>query len=88
MQFILGFILGVNSVILGWAFLMLYRNGKVYRYRRFLLEVIQERAYKDLYYGHDPDWRIREFDKVNYEQMLYQPWRKLDSFYPDKSFLK
>lgn len=36
----------------------------------------------------DYKWRNEIYDSVSYDKMMIQFWRRLDSFYPDKSFLK
>jgi len=33
-------------------------------------------------------WRWQELDKISYATMLFNFWKPLDSFYPDKSFIE
>lgn len=70
-----------------FAVLMLHRNERVYQYQKSLLEQIERLSDADIKSGRDWHWRLEAFKRVTYGQMLYQFWKRLDSFYPDKSFL-
>jgi hypothetical protein len=64
------------------------RNDQVYRYRTTLIVKVSEAAEKDALAGAEWMWRFNEFDRVGYQRMMWQFWRSLDSFYPDKSFAR
>lgn len=79
-------IFGVLSLL--WI-IMLYRNDRVFAYRIKLVEQISSANQADIARRRAYDgWRYTKFNEVSYEAMLYQFWKPLDSFYPDKSFLK
>ncbi len=65
-----------------------YRNYLVYKYRTQLIDQLCGAGNEDIKFGRDPSWREKEFNKVSYCGMVYEFWKPLDSFYPDKSFLK
>lgn len=62
------------------------RNSEVHLYRMELLKKI-ELIVLDEEVGSSWEWRIAEFKKVNYDEMVYKFWKPLDSFYPDKKFI-
>ena len=62
------------------------RNSEVHLYRMELLKKI-ELIVLDEEIGSSWEWRIAEFKKVNYDEMVYKFWKPLDSFYPDKGFI-
>ena len=62
---------------------VLCRNEKVFRYRKALLDSIEQRNRAEIDKGIYDRWRRRYdlFDQVEYETMLYRFWRPIDSFY-------
>jgi hypothetical protein len=77
-------------ILLGSIFclFMIWRNTRVYEYRTRLVHGAHD-AYREEIRDdgrYDP-WRYHAFERVTYNRMLFQFWRKMDSFYPDKSFL-
>lgn len=81
-------ILLVFSILLfALSFTMLVRNMFVYRYRGRLLEEVSDAAKHDIRAGKDYVWRYEAYSSVGYDTMMWRFWRKLDSFYPDKSFI-
>lgn len=60
------------------------RVDKVANYRLFLLEIIEEKA-KD---HRDLCRRLDVFRQVEFHDMVIKFWKRLDDFYPDKSFLQ
>ncbi len=76
-----------SALILFLVYFM-YRNYLVYKYRGGLIDQMFEAGYKDIECGKDYSWRIKEYNKVSYYKMVFEFRKPLDSFYPDKSFLK
>jgi hypothetical protein len=69
--------------------MIIWRNERVYLYRRRLIDRIYKLSQADIASGKDHDyWRWDVYETVSYDAMLYQFWRPLDSFYRDKTFLK
>lgn len=70
----------------------LVRNERVYTYRQNLLNQIYVASMRDIWdYGDSPrdwNWRHEVYNSVSYNEMVFKFWRRLDSFYPDKSFIK
>lgn len=64
------------------------RMKRVAMYRLSLLDKIDQCASADLLDGRDYKWRYDMFNSVSFEEMCNKPWKSLDSFYPDKSFLE
>ena len=62
---------------------MLYRNGRVFRYRASILKIIAERNSTEIEAGIYDQWERRNerFNKVRYEAMVWCFWRPIDSFY-------
>jgi hypothetical protein len=66
-------------IVLAFAMIVLVRNQSVLHYRLRLINVV---------FSHrDYEWRRDVFNSVSYERMVFQFWKPLDRFYPDKSFL-
>lgn len=70
----------VYLIFIIFCIYMLIRNQMVKNYRLKLIDKIF--SFKDY------KWRNEIYDSVSYDKMMIQFWRRLDSFYPDKSFLK
>ena len=66
---------------------LLIRNNNVLEYRSSLLEKVGKLARQDIVEGKEWMWRYDVFDSVDYSKMVHQFWKRLDAFYPDKSFL-
>lgn len=71
-----------------FCILMLIRNEMVYKYRIALIHKIAEMGDKDIGAGRDPGWRWEYFHRVDYDTMVYEFWKPLDSFYKNKAFIK
>lgn len=72
------------------TFLIQRRNDRVLQFRTELINAVRRAAETDASLGKEYDWRyealLEAMHAVTYEQMLYKFWRRLDSFYPDRSF--
>ena len=77
----------IAVAVLIWAAILMVRNNKVFTYRAELLDKIAHAARDDAEYGADWRWRFDVFHTVEYEDMVHQFWRPLDTFYPDKAFI-
>lgn len=81
---LLASLIGGVLLVIWWL-----RNNAVYRYRINLICQIQRRCYEDVDRGYyDWHWRFEAFDSIGYNEMVFKFWRPLESFYPDKSFIK
>lgn len=68
---------------------MLVQNERVHAFRRGYIDRVYAAGRADMARGiADPSWRWEEFDRVPYARMVWQFWRPLASFYPDKRFLE
>ena len=74
--------IGFGICVLGMLFClyMLYRNDRVFEYRTALAEQVFSFV--------DYKWRQEVLNSVSYGDMTKKFWKPLDSFYPDKSFIK
>lgn len=79
-------LMGICLLIMLWCVIRLYRNNRVYLYRKFLIDVIWE--VMDSSSKDDLSWRLAVYNSVTYNEMVTKFWKPLDSFYKDKSFLK
>jgi hypothetical protein len=79
--------LGMLFVAQGFCLLLMDRNQKVHKYRRSLLRKISDAGDVDIENNRPWEWRHDIYDTITYDEMLYKFWRRLDSFYPDRSFL-
>ena len=70
-----------------YSSIMMFRNKKVYQYSNKILDQVSIAAKSDISKGRNFEWRYNAFNSVSYVEMVNQFWRKLDSFYPDKSFI-
>jgi hypothetical protein len=63
---------------------LLYRNNQVCNYRLRLIDEASRKARQAIAAG-DPNWRkcYDNYEKVSYDQMFWQWWKPLDSFYND-----
>lgn len=67
---------------------MLNRNRMVYNYRHNIVDAIHHLNKVDHENGIPYDgWRYEVYEAVSYDAMVYKFWKRLDSFYPDKSFI-
>lgn len=81
------------AILLGLLVVFWRRNNAVYAFRTCLIDEAYclytteiEKVYELRLSGdggarYPSDWRWREFDSISYEEMVWQPWRALDSFY-------
>lgn len=67
---------------------LMYRNRQVFDYRMELLDKVSKMADKDIAAGREFRWRYEYLGTVEYNTMVMQFWKPLDSFYPNKSFIK
>jgi len=65
----------------------IFRNAKIYKYRMKLIEQIALRCDEDIDNEQGWKWRWDVFESVSYDEMMYKFWKKLDDFYPDKTFI-
>lgn len=84
--FSLLFLLGIVGFVL--SVVTLVRNEQVYHYRINLLKKVSEAAKQDINEGRYTEWKDRydAWNSVSYHTMVWQFWKDLDDFYPDKSF--
>ena len=66
--------------VISWTILI--RNNKVYAFRRSLIQGISTIVRAEIRYAY-----IIEYERVSYEDMVWQFWRPLRSFY-SKELLK
>ena len=78
--------LSIAAITLGVA--MLIRNHCVLRYRLELNDRVHKLCRRDIEQGREWEWRYKAMESVSYDAMLYRPWKRLDSFYADKSFME
>ncbi len=65
----------------------IFRNQQIYNYRMSLIDQISAAARLQITLGdYDWRWRYEAFDAIAYDQMVFQFWRPLRSFYPDMFF--
>ena len=76
----------VLATALGVGVFGIVRNEMVFRYRGTLLDDISRGARADIGAGHPWGWRYEAYDTVDYNAMVWQFWRRFDSFYPNQSF--
>lgn len=73
----------VGTLVFTW------RNHRVMAYRVWLITRIMRAAHLDRLDGRDDFlWRIEALDAVTYDRMMWQFWRPLARFYPDRRFLE
>jgi hypothetical protein len=67
-------LLAISIGLLGLTVIIIIRNNRVYRFRMGMLDAIQI---------DDPDFyrKLDRFNSVSYNQMVFQFWRPLGSFY-------
>ncbi len=63
------------------------RNERVYAYRQRLNTKVYYASIVDRFRDKDPAWRRKVYHSVSYHCMVTRFWRKLDDFYPDKTFV-
>lgn len=64
------------------------RIKAVYKYHRKMIHAIGVASMDDIIHERDFQWRFDAHDQVDFDSMVFQFWRRLDSFYPDKSFME
>lgn len=65
------------------SMMLLFRNGRVYRYRVRLLHRVSAAARRDIGEGLEWEWRYDMLESVSYESMVLKFWRPLSSFYDE-----
>lgn len=75
--------------LIGMAFTeyMRRRNEKIYAFRMELARMVFVCEVHDSERGLGCQWRWDALHAVSYEAMMRQFWRRLESFYRDRSFL-
>lgn len=69
--------------------LALLRLCLVYRFRMKLIDQVYYACIKDIRKGKAYNrYRWERLDEVSFDEMVLKFWKRLDSFYPDKSFLE
>lgn len=69
---------------------LLVRNEFVNKFRRELIQKISDIDQEEIQQGHGyTGWRLNEYGKVTYQQMLFKFWKRLkvENFYKNTSFL-
>ena len=68
------------------AFIGVFQNMRVFRYRGRVVNRTSALANIDIDKGNYDSWRQRYdlFDKVSYFEMVFKFWRSFDSFYPEE----
>lgn len=82
------FLVLLSGALIGVCFGLMVRNNQVFNYRQEILEEVSAAASLDIKDGRDWTWRYLKYTSVHYDDMLYQFWRPLDSFYGDMSFTR
>ena len=79
MIYLLVFMLIFPTLGMVWCCIEFIRNDKVAAYRRHLLQV-----------AYDNDWENMraEYDAIDYQIMVIQFWKSLDSFYEGTKLLE
>lgn len=76
-------------LVLALCFTFLWRSVRVYHYRMWVLDEIMIASDKDFARNHfDFKWRFETMDTVDFNDMMFPLWRRLDTYYPDKSFIE
>jgi len=75
--------LGLLAVL---AAALYIRNDWLFTYRMKLIDMVSTAAQTDIAHRVDWRWRYAAFEAVSSGRMLFQFWRRFDSFYPDCSF--
>lgn len=81
-------ILAILIVMWTLCALLMYRNARVFQYRTELNHRISDLAQDDITSSLPWEWRYEEFNKVDYNSMLYKFWKPFDSFYTDRRFME
>ena len=77
-------LIGLYALACAVGVSMMRRNNLVCEYRKDLVNRAYQAGLLDIAAGGDGLWRYARFERVTYEQMLYQFWRPFSSFYPDE----
>ena len=82
-------LIAILTLILLFSIYILFKNEQVGKFRIKLINKIKEGAKEDIKNNKDWKWRYKEFDKVNYNKMIYS-FKKLkpENFWDDISFLE
>ena len=81
--------IGALLVPIVLSVIILHRNSVVFDYRQEILKRVYKAASADIKEGKfDWQWRYDAYSEVSYNEMVSKFWKKLDSFYPDKSFME
>lgn len=83
-----GILIAISVAVILFCVFMMHRNNKVYRYRQAILGMVSHCASEDIQSGRPWEWRYQVLYSATYDEMMSKFWRKLDSFYPDKSFIE
>lgn len=85
-EFITCFFVLFNSFLIYF----LYRNHKVYKLRMFIISEVSKLAKEDIINNKDFEWRYDEFERVSYNDMMYNIFKgfKAKNYWKDLSFLK
>jgi len=80
----------VSVMILGFTIIALFwkRCNKVYLYRKEIIDRIYTCSDRDIEMNRNWEWRYDVYHEVSLDNMIFRFWKRLDSFYPDKSFLE
>lgn len=68
--------------------IILKHNERIYAYRRQVLSDVHDACMDDIVNMREWYWRYKVFDTVAYNKMVWQFWKPIDSYYPNKSFTK
>ncbi len=69
-------LLGISYTMIWFSIIMLFRNQQVYKFRRRLLDALDD------IHRHDIIMRcLDEMREVDYHEMVYKFWRSPKSFY-------
>ncbi len=88
---LIGIMIGMGACLLGLIYttMIMFRNTKVRHMLLGMLEMIRVAAEDDIKNGRNPDWRINEIKKVQYEEIVFKVWRpvKPSAFWKNTDFL-
>lgn len=71
----------ISCAMLVFVAFMMLRNNQVCDFRINLLHKVSNVAINDIEHGRDWKWRYVKMQQVSYGRMLFQFWRRLESFY-------
>jgi hypothetical protein len=84
------YMIGIGCVVgIALIIVLMYRNERVYNYRKRVIENIGEIYQDEIAAGRlTTNWRWKEFEKVTYRDMVKRFWKPLDSFYENTKLEK